>query len=402
LIVALAIPAKYSITSTIGIGQTIQDDKVILLESPETVKAKLEYALVPKILNQYEDEAIRLTEFEVSIPKNSDLVLIKTKVKEEEIGQFKKIITEMTDAIETDHERVLMPVRARIKADIMQKELELKRENDQRFYEPIIKDMESQLKEAEISLEKLEDPTIQGYRRKALEIQLENEKNQLASLKERESILKASKGRLDRLSDLLIYQISELKEQIKGAIKLQQESVTATKTGAQGMAMLMIDNELQQNRTRLGSLEERLYIDLENQHSELQKEINDITRQRAHQHVVIEEKEKNLEKYQVENKQDVEKQKTEIAKIAAQKMKIPADREQKIESIQQQIADLNEQLSNIIDTRTITQPMRSKKTTGTSKRLIVVLAAVLGVMLGLFSVFFAEFRDKVRSQQLEG
>ena len=56
LIVALIIPRKYSITSAISIGQTIQDDQMVLLESPETVKAKLENALVPKILSQYEDE----------------------------------------------------------------------------------------------------------------------------------------------------------------------------------------------------------------------------------------------------------------------------------------------------------------------------------------------------------
>ncbi len=69
LIVALVIPKKYSITSTIGIGQTIQDDQVILLESPETVKAKLENALVPETLSQYEDEDIRLSRIRCNHPE---------------------------------------------------------------------------------------------------------------------------------------------------------------------------------------------------------------------------------------------------------------------------------------------------------------------------------------------
>ncbi len=299
-------------------------------------------------------------------------MLIQTKVKEDEVEQFKEIISEMTKAIETDHDRILRPIRARIKASIMLKELELKRENDQRFYEPIIKNMESRIKGAEISLKKLEDPTIQGYKLKALEIQLQNEKNQLASLKGRAAILKTKKERLGRLSDLLIYQIAELKEQIKGATKLQQESVSETKSGAQGMAMLMIDNELQQNRTRLATLEERLYIDLENQHSELQKEIDDNDREQLHQIALIDEKEKNLEKYRVENKMDVEKQKTDIAEIEAEKIKIPADREQKIEVLKQQIVILNEQLANIIDTRTVAEPMRSQKPTGTSRKALLL------------------------------
>ena len=401
LIAALVMPKKYSITSTIGIGQTVQDERVILLESPETVKAKLENALVPEILSRYEDDEIRLQEFAVSIPKNSDLVVLQTKVKDDEIELFSQILTEMTDAIEQDHERILRPIRSSIKASIQQRELELKREKDQRFYEPVFKGMEAEIKAAEVNLAKLQDPTIQGYKIKALEIQLENEKRQLASIKEREAILKNKKERLDSLSDLLIYQIAELKEQIQGAIKLRQQSVAQAKSGTQGMAMLLIDNELQQNRTRLATLEERLYIDLENQHSELQKEINDNHREQVHQLALIDEKEKSLQKYLVENKLGIEQQKKQIERVQAEKTQIPADREQKIEGLEQQISMLNEQLSNLIETSTVAEPMRSQEPVGLSRGLVVILAGVLGVVLGLFSTFIAEFVGKVKRHEQE-
>jgi len=177
---------------------------------------------------------------------------------------------------------------------------------------------------------------------------------------------------------------------------VQKESLAGTKSGVQGMAMLLIDNELQQNRTRLATLEERLYIDLENQHSELQKEINDNTRAQTQQLALIDEKERKLEKYRVENRLDVEMQKSQIALMTAQMSKIPADREQTLEDIKQRITNLNEQLSNILDTKTVTQPIRSQVPTGTSRRLIVFLAGVLAVIFGLCSVFIAEFVCKVR------
>jgi DNA repair exonuclease SbcCD ATPase subunit len=228
-----------------------------------------------------------------------------------------------------------------------------------------------------------------------------NEKNQLESIKERESILKTKKERLSQLSDLLIYQIGELKDQIKSSMKLQQESVKQTKSGSQGMAMLMIDNELQQNRNRLATLEERLYIDLENQHSELQKEINDNNRDQLHQLALIDEKQKNLDKYLVENKLDIDQQKTAIAKKEAEKVKIPADREQNVEVLKQQIDVLEEQLSNIINTRAVTEPMRSQKPTSISKLMIIALAFMLATIFGFFATFIAVFRQKVRMHEVE-
>ncbi|MDJ0805222.1 MAG: hypothetical protein QNJ78_00145 [Gammaproteobacteria bacterium] len=400
-IVALIIPIKYSITSTIDIGQTIRDDQVILLESAESVKAKLENALVPKILIQYDDEDIRLTEFDITIPKNSDLVLITTEVEEDQVSQFEKIVTQMAQAIEQDHERILRPIRASIRETILQKELELQLENDQRIYEPIIKDMESKLKGEEVNLAKLEDPTIHEHRIKALEIQIDNEKSQLESLKERGAILNSKKERLNQLSDLLIYQIAELKEQIKRAIKVQQGSVSDAKSSEQGMTMLMIDNELQQNRTRLSSLEERLYIDLENQHADLQKEINDNNRDQIQQTALIDEKEKNLKKFLVEHRLNVEKQKTDIITIKAQKLKIPAEREQKIAVLKQEIINLNERLENILETQSVAEPMRSQEPVGLTKIMLFAFAIVLAGFIAVMSTFIIQFRSKVQSQLAE-
>jgi hypothetical protein len=223
----------------------------------------------------------------------------------------------------------------------------------------------------------------------------------LASLKEKESILKKKKERLSRLNDLLVNQIKELKDQIQASMKLQHESALQTKGGTQGMAMLMIDNELQQNRTRLGALEERLYVDLENQYSELNKEINDNARDQVRQVALIDEKEKNLDKFKLENEMDIEKQKSEIARLEAERVQIPAQNEQKIETLKQNIADLNNQLANLIDTRAITEPIRSQQPTGTSKKLIVVLGGVLAIIFGLFATFIAEFLKKVKASQSE-
>ena len=388
---------QYTLSSTLDIGRTIEDDKTVLLESPETVKAKLDNALIPNILSQYKDEAIRLARIEVQIPQSSGLVLIKTQIAEKDVEKFSGLLAKMTDAIVQDHKRILKPIRSNITAAINQKELQLKKENDSRFFEPIIKKKESELTAANVTLNKLQNNTIQGYKRQSLEIELQNELNRLASLKENESILKKKKERLSRMNDLLVKQINELKDQIKTSAELQQDSMLKAKSGVQGMATLMINNELQQNRTRLAQLEERLYIDLENHHSELNKEINDNTREQVHQIALIDEKEKSLEKFKVENQLDVEKQSSIIIKLESEKMQIPAEKEQRIAILEQEISNLNDQLSNLIDTRVITQPIRSQLPTNTSRRLTVMLGGVVGIIFGFIAILIAVFMEKVHS-----
>jgi hypothetical protein len=395
LIVGLIFPKKYTLSSTISIGQVTQNNKTTYLESPETVKAKLQNALIPEILNQYDDEDIRAQKFEVSTPKNSDLVLIKTKVTKDEVEKFSMILNEMTDAIEIDHERIMLPIVASINADINKKQIELKMEKDERFIEPIIKNKDVQLTDATVELKRLEDPTIYEYRKQSLEIELQNEIDILAALKEKEDFLKKKKERLNRLNDLLVNQIKELKDQIATSMELKKNSALKTSVISQGMEMLMIDNELQQNRTRLAELEERLYIDLENQHSELNTKINENSREQVRQNALINEKEQNIEMFEIENQMEIDKQKSEIAKIEAEKIEIPALREKKVEGLSQDIIILKEELSNQIDTRAISKPLRSEEPASLSNKIIMLVGIFVAFIMGLFATFIAEFANKV-------
>jgi uncharacterized protein involved in exopolysaccharide biosynthesis len=399
LLAALLIPKKYTLTSTIGIGLMVQDNKEKLLESPETVKAKLDNALVPKILSQYEDKDIRRTRFNISVPKNSDLVIIKTEVKEGEIEKFSKILSVMTDEIENNHKIILKPIRDGIKAEIIQKELELKKANDPRFYEPIKKNIESDLKEAEVELKKFEDPTLYGYKLEALNKELSNEKANLESLKDNESLLKNKISRLTDLSESIEDEISQVKQQINDTMTRRNDIAVNALSSTYDTPIIMLDNELQQYRDRLVSLEERLYIDIENEFSELLKELNENGRMQKQQQTLIIEKQREIENFKIENKLEIEKQQAVIARINAELLEKTADWEQNIEILKKEMADLNQQLDNIIDTRAISEPMRSEMPTGTSKKVVVLLGGVLAIMFGLFATFLAEFARKVSEKR---
>lgn len=70
-------------------------------------------------------------------------------------------------------------------------------------------------------------------------------------------------------------------------------------------------------------------------------------------------------------------------------------------SLQDKIDSYLSQLANLRNTRVISQPMKSQDPSGTSGRLIVVIAAFAGLFAGIFAAFFIEFAGKVREKKAE-
>lgn len=79
-----------------------------------------------------------------------------------------------------------------------------------------------------------------------------------------------------------------------------------------------------------------------------------------------------------------------------QMLKKTNDNETEVATQQSMIKVYSSQLANLRNTREILPPMKSIEPTGTSRKLIVIVAAFAGVFLGVFSAFFAEFVAKVR------
>ena len=72
------------------------------------------------------------------------------------------------------------------------------------------------------------------------------------------------------------------------------------------------------------------------------------------------------------------------------------DNETEVATQQNLIELYSSQLANLRETREILPAMKSTEPTGTSRKLIVIIAAFAGISLGVFSAFFAEFIATVR------
>jgi len=162
------------------------------------------------------------------------------------------------------------------------------------------------------------------------------------------------------------------------------------------MAMLMLDNETQQNRLRLANLEERLFIDQKNERETLENKLEDNRREQEVQRKVLEKTQGELVKLSVENKRDQEAKSPEIAVLKEKIAKLEADNRRAVEAQKETVRDLGTKIKNLRETRALLPPVASVESIGPGKFFIVVLSIVLGGLLGIFAAFLAEFINKAR------
>ena len=142
-----------------------------------------------------------------------------------------------------------------------------------------------------------------------------------------------------------------MRKQLNASLKMKQSAVSSASNEGKALALMMVDTELRLTRGVLANLEEQLVIGLENKREQMQN-------------------------------------------------KIAENNQQQIET-NMRLGKLRVESENLLETRAITEPIRSINAVGVSKLIVVVVLLFTGVFLGIFLVFFAEFLAKVRKHQLE-
>ncbi|MFQ5488510.1 MAG: Wzz/FepE/Etk N-terminal domain-containing protein [Gammaproteobacteria bacterium] len=294
LVYALLIPRVYTYATSIEIARS--EDK--LLDSPDTVLAKLQESYIPFVLKENESADGDRLKISAKIPKKSDLIVLESKAPEGADQRVQALHQEVVQLIAADHGSTISAARAELQA------------------------------------------------------QLHSANNKLAELKDREKLIQNKEQRLDEKAGLLTTQIEAIRKVIKESRTNRQKAISEVSGEAKAMTLLLIDNEIQQYQEREAQLAEQLHIGLANERDSLFQELANLRRAQDEQ-------------------------------------------EEKLQEVKAKIA-------NIRETRAITPTMRSLEPTGTGRKMILVLAIVLGGLLAVFGAFFSEFMEKVRQRKMEG
>ena len=392
---------EYSVNIDIGSINTSTSDAVNsqALESPQNVQANLVSGYIPGVLDAYrreypEDDNVYM--IDALIPKGSSIVQLTARGTTEQETTYRQLMNQVLAALVADHNKKIAGIKNQLQTDYRLAKLELDELEDVTTLAVQNLMLDRELVTARTRLEGMQDPRLMEVPRRELEKQVILKQQQLSGLHEQALLLAAQDKRLDQTRDLLTKQVQELEAQVTAALQRQQVASGQQGNESRAMAMLMIDNEIQQNRDRLAQLEERLYIALENQREKLANELAANRRNQALQRQEILTTEKKLEQFLVESEMKIKTLQPEVSLLAAQLKKQGADQQRAIARKKEDIRTLGNRLDNIQPTRAVTDVIASWRPVGSGKRIIVMLGLVLGLMAGVFAAFDVEFLRKLR------
>lgn len=356
LAAALVMPKKYDYSAVIEIGGKLQRRDGVstftAIESPDTVKSKLESAYLPDAIRKHLGEA-RTADFiprvKVQAPKGSNTLIISSTVPEERGDAIKAIMQDTAQALIKDHDRVTA-------TDIAQ--------------------LQNELSDAQRALDALSDPDARSAKIKAVEKQLEDAKARLFSLERERKLIEKDLSRLDIQEEQVNKHLLEVQGLIKEQEQQRRKLLNGTRNTLDPAVQMLSDNLLQQLLTRQSALEERLNV-----------------RQASERETLHKRREENAQEF-TSTKAFVEQRQAELASF----MK---DLDRQTLAQEDQVKSIKVAMDNILATRLILEPAQGNAPAGPRKALILALAGFLGLCAGLFAAFIAEFRDKVLERMAE-
>jgi len=232
LAAAFLLPKTYSYTTTIEIGQSIDNGRVRLIDEPQTLLVKINKTYIPLAQQAYfeqDTDAKDILNIKSDVPKKSQIIVITGKGTEDQQDMFESIGKDIVSKIKDDHGRLLKVLKKRY---------------------------ESQL----LSID-----------------------NQIQSVEQQINIFKQNIKRLDQKAMLIRSQIKGINKELKQSLKNRNNANLNVRNEANAMTLLMIDTEMQNNRNRLFDLQQKLEVDMDNQKDILNKKISDSIRKVAEQ-----------------------------------------------------------------------------------------------------------------------
>jgi Chain length determinant protein len=189
---------------------------------------------------------------------------------------------------------------------------------------------------------------VSTVHRKEFELSSGQINNVIKRLKDEENLLISQKSRMKDKESFLRKRVLMIQKSLAESEKTRSIAAKNTNTEGKSWALLTINNDLRASRERLSSLEEQLNIGLKEQNEKLDNSIS----------------------------QNIRAQSEQVGQLSKIQLK----------------------LDSLLETRALSQPLKSIKPVSKSKSFIILLSIVIGVFIAIFAVMIVEFASKVREQ----
>jgi len=354
VLVALSTPENYRFYTTIILGQLTTtnggETKIIPLESPAVALAKLKDGYFPLISEQaaINNTHIKNHKLQATNPKGSNLLIIETIGPLQNSDIYLQLISNSAQALIQDHNRILAPEKARLEAQIKRAKLELETKKDDRIFN------------AEVN---------------TLKQQIDTTKHHMSALQDQRKIIDEGLTHIDIENKLAKKQHQDTDIMLKTALTNQAATLKQSNNPTTVLTMLALSNEIQNYQDRIATLDHRLNISLPEKQANLEKQLRSNTREQQQQANIINSYKVELEKLHIDHKKQLN-----IQVLA--------------------IEELESQTSGMQPTQVLRPAGKSITPEGSGKTANIAVGLLIGLLLGVFTAFAAEFITKAHKHAL--
>ena len=224
LLYVVVVSPSYQYSTSIEIGTRLNGTESSIMESPETVLAKIKESYIPMARQEYfmaHPELKSVIKIDARVPKGSEIVVLSSKGFEDDGDIHKALQQSVVDRLKKDHGRIV---------DVLRKETEILQHK---------------------AVAKLEE------------------------LKDANELIMARGKRLNGFAELLAKQAEEARKDLLQVKNNRQKSVKEATNEAKAMTLLMLDSEIRNYRELLAEIDERLYIETADAQDAIKKEAAD-------------------------------------------------------------------------------------------------------------------------------
>jgi capsular polysaccharide biosynthesis protein len=224
LLYVVVVPPSYQYSTSIEIGTRLNGTELSVMESPETVLAKVKESYIPLAQQDYLDqhpESKSVIKIDTRVPKGSQIIVLSSKGADADGDIHKALQQSVVDTLKKDHGRIV---------DVLRKETEILQHQ---------------------AVAKLEE------------------------LKDGNELIMARSKRLNDFAVLLAKQAEEARKDLLQVKNNRQKAVREATNEVKAMTLLMLDSEIRNYRELLAEIDERLHIETANSQDAIKKDLAD-------------------------------------------------------------------------------------------------------------------------------
>lgn len=402
---ALSMPTQYTYSTSIQIGAMVEVENgrthFAFIEEPETVLAKISESYIPYVLNRYSidnpDSIVRPV-IKARTPKKSNLIVLEVKGEQKYQAIYLSVLKSVAEMVVEDHQPSMRMMDSEYTTSLNRQKIKLAELQAPSTLQTQLKSLEVQRTAAQLKMEELNDDKLIAVSMQALQTEKQKHQNKLKILDDERRQLKAERQRLDDMDKLLNRQIKDLNAGIQQATSNRQASLKEVGNEASAMTLLLVDSQLQANRNKLASLEERLYIHQQTAREKLKNDLNANKLNREYEQKLLANTEGRLDKITIDLKRDRQQQQAIIDDLNEKITKLKQDSDRGIERQALAVTRAEAKLNSLKQTQPVFDPIQSLEPTGPGKKLIIIASLMLGLFLGVFIAFGLEFLSKANAK----